>query len=149
MRCCAKGPRGVPQRPAAEEERRRVVAADSALVPPPVRGRRPRRHRFLVVREGLLVSTAAAGGTVFIAWDVGIPDLGLTVGDLVRDPATRDRVRALSTDDLEQGSIARKVREGIDRQARFVAFVDAANIQVGFELGYALGRGKAVSICRA
>jgi formylglycine-generating enzyme required for sulfatase activity len=102
-----------------------------------------------VVREGVLVSTAAAAGTVFIAWDVGIPDLGLTVGDLVRDPATRDRVRALSTDDLEQGSIARKVREGIDRQARFVAFVDAANIQVGFELGYALGRGKIVSICRA
>ena len=40
--------------------------------------------------------------TVSIAWDISIPDLGLTVGDLVRDPATRDLVRALSTDDLEQ-----------------------------------------------
>lgn len=40
------------------------------------------------------------------------------------------------------------VRSGIDNCERFLAFADLPNANVGFEIGYALGRGKEVGVAR-
>lgn len=49
----------------------------------------------------------------------------------------------------KQGNIwAHKVRPGIGESDRLVAFVDLPNANVGFEVGYALGLGKAVALAR-
>ena len=48
-----------------------------------------------------------------------------------------------------QGAIWRDIVEpGIDRCERLAAYVDLPNANVGFEVGYALGRRKAVALLR-
>src|SRR5262245_5866401 len=52
-------------------------------------------------------------------------------------------------DAQSQGTIWKScVRRGIDDADRVLAFVDLPNANVGFEIGYALGRGKNVAVYR-
>ena len=83
---------------------------------------------------------------IFIAWDFQTRKVRLTLQLL-----HREGLEGLAVDvpgfDSVQGEVWRQVVEpGIVRAHRVLALVDVPNANVAFEVGYALGLGRAVSL---
>ncbi len=83
---------------------------------------------------------------VFVVRDFSIEGISFRLGELNEDPnITVPGLRGSP----RQGQIFQEIREGIDGIDRVLALVDKPNANVGFELGYALARGKPVVLATA
>ena len=88
---------------------------------------------------------------VFIVWDFTLSPIKNTLQRVADKPPpdVEFEVHGLSSGDLNQGGMFKThVGPGIDNADRAVVVVDLPNANVGFELGYALGKGKTVALCR-
>jgi formylglycine-generating enzyme required for sulfatase activity len=91
---------------------------------------------------------ADGGHDVFVAWDHSEPTMADVLAGAKKLAARQGvRVHELGRDAGANGVVSELVQMGV-RQARHgvLVFLDAANVNVGWELGLALGCGRSVSL---
>jgi hypothetical protein len=89
---------------------------------------------------------------IFVIWTKSIKSLELALGGVVRHP-TRSALgptAAFEVPGLSRGSgyILPQIVDGIRQADRVIAYMDRANLNIGFEVGLALGLGKPIALTR-